>query len=898
MGGLAVKKIAIMLATIIFIQLGATSVFADYTDVSGHWALRFINELTDKKIVEGDNLDFRPDSNVNVDEFIKMVIAAMDIEVTPQPQNWSAPYIEKALQKQLIYKDEFDKYNRPIKRGEIAKICVRAIGADEVSGNERNELISRISDYYDIYNKDKEYVLAAYSKHLLYGYEDNSFRSERYTTRAEACVIISRMIKVGNFTDNNGGIIDNPILKNIIYVANTGNDENDGTIDSPLKTLEKARDKVREIISSGNYPDGGITVYLRGGDYVLDKSLELGSNDSGTENNPVTYSSYPGEVARITGGTKLPYNEFKKISSDMASKLLDKTVSDKVLELDLGKMGIEDLGQLSRRGYGISADVIPQAELYIDSDRMQLARWPNSDWVGTTDIVRSGARSKKGVLEGAVYKIDYDRPTKWKTNINEIYTSGVLGPNYFYGYFPIEKIEPGQITLKEGSVTSYYSKHFIRYENIFEELDQPGEYYIDRNTKMLYLYPKDGFNENSDIWLSQLSENLISGTNVSNVTFKNLKMESSRAGVIRIKDAKNITVENCEIADTGTNGVYLSGTECTVKNSLIHDIGSTGISISGGDYDNIISSGNVVENNHIYKAAQIERSYQAGILVGYRSVGTTVSHNEVHDMPHSAVIIYGPNHTIEYNNIYDAVKEFHDMDAIYLNVYQYPWERNVVIRRNFIHDLGQQTFTEKQMNVAGIRTDNNGNGLQVLENVFYNIGYQNANGIRGVCAQGIDNVVNGNIFIDTSGTYEGSHTYNPDAKWDVQSDSVKGIYAQWQIYSPKYSESNPEVADFFKHHFAAYENANKFNNNLIVNIKFPLSTLNGNPASQGFFANDRLVEAAGNIITKSDPGFVNYSGGDFTIKEDSSVYKENPDLPKIDFENIGLLKDESVGVKK
>lgn len=224
MGGLAVKKIAIMLATIIFIQLGATSVFADYTDVSGHWALRFINELTDKKIVEGDNLAFRPDSNVNVDEFIKMVIAAMDIEVTPQPQNWSAPYIEKALQKQLIYKDEFDKYNRPIKRCEVAKICVRAIGADEVSGNERNELISRISDYYDIYNKDKEYVLAAYQNAFAFvGYEGNSFRSERYTTRAEACVIISRMIKVGNFTDNKGGIINNPILKNIIYVANTGN---------------------------------------------------------------------------------------------------------------------------------------------------------------------------------------------------------------------------------------------------------------------------------------------------------------------------------------------------------------------------------------------------------------------------------------------------------------------------------------------------------------------------------------------------------------------------------------------------------------------------------------------------------------------------------------------------
>ena len=120
-------------------------------------------------------------------------------------------------------------------------------------------------------------------------------------------------------------------------------------------------------------------------------------------------------------------------------------------------------------------------------------------------------------------------------------------------------------------------------------------------------------------------------------------------------------------------------------------------------------------------------------------------------MPHSAVIIYGPNHTIEYNNIYDAVKEFHDMGCYLFECISAFWERNVVIRRNFIHDLGQQTFTEKQMNVAGIRTDNNGNGLQVLENVFYNIGYQNANGIRGVCAQGIDNVVNGNIFIDTPG---------------------------------------------------------------------------------------------------------------------------------------------------
>lgn len=891
------KKTARLLTAITAFSLSTSAVFADYTDVKNHWAEGFITRLTAKGVVEGNNGSFRPDSTVNVDEFLKMALKAMNVEVTPQAGNWSKPYIDMALKKKLIYAGEFNSYNRPITRGEIAKICTRAIGADYVTGDERKQWISKIADYYDIYNNYKEYVLAAYAHHLLYGYEDNRFQSSRSTTRAEACVIIERMISAGDFVKPGG---DQPgrDSSNVFYVDNSGSDMNSGTIDAPFKTLEMARNKIREMNASGTYPEGGVTVYLRGGEYELTKSLELSAADSGKEGSPVVYTAYPGESVRITGGKKLSYSDFKPIAAEMSAKLIDKSAASKVLQIDLGKLGIEDLGTLSRRGYGISADVLPQAELYIDGSRKQLSRWPNQDWVGTTEIVRSGARSKTGVLEGAVYKIDYDRPTKWKTNIQEIYTAGVLGPNYFYGYFPIEKIEPGQITLKEGSVTSYYSKHFIRYENVFEELDTPGEYYIDRNTKMLYLYPESGFGEASDIRLSLMTENLISGENVSNVTFRNLKLDSSRAGIVRITGAENVAVENCETSGTGTNGIYLKGTGCTVKNSIIHDIGSTAISISGGDYDNIVASNNRIENNHIYKAAQIERSYQAGILVGYRSVGVTVSHNEIHDMPHAAVIIYGPNHTIEYNNIYDAVKEFHDMDAIYMNVYQYPWERNVLIRRNYIHDLGHQTFTEKQMNVAGIRTDNNGNGLQVIENIFENIGGQNSNGIRGVCAQGIDNVIRNNLFIDTSGTYEGAHTYNPDAKWNLESDSVKSIYENWKIYSPKYSEQNPEVATFFDHHFTAYQNGNKFMGNVVVNIKFPLSTLNGTPTAQGFNASDQLVEASDNIVTTSDPGFADYNGKDFTLKENSEVYSKNKDFPKIDFKNIGLLKDQTVGVEK
>lgn len=886
------KCVTLAVALLMLLQMptGAAPMFRD---IDGHWAETFICALSDSGVVQGDGERFRPDESVNVDEFIKMTLSAMHADVGQPAGNWAQPYIAEAQKRELVYADEFDSYNRPATRGEVVKIVTRAIDANSVPEAQRPPLIEKISDYYDIHNEYKEYVLAAYANRLVNGFEDNSFRCDSLVTRAEASVIIDRMIQAGDFdipTDI-GGIG----AGSTYYVAVGGS--GDGTLEAPFGSLEQARDKVREIIAAGAYPEEGITVYLRGGDYEIDQSFALGAGDSGCEGSPVTYASYPGEIARLTGTKKLDYKAFQAIAKDMGDKLLDKSAASNVLQIDLKAQGIADFGQLSRRGFLITAEELVQPELYIDGSRMQLSRWPNQEWVGTTEIVRSGARSKTGVLEGAVYKIDYDRPTKWKTNIGEIYTAGVLGPNYFYGYFPLEKIEPGQITLKEGSVTSYYSKHFIRYENVFEELDAPGEYYIDRTSGMLYLYPPQGFDGNTDIRLSMLGENIISASGAKHITLKNLKIDGSRAGGIRATDTDRFIVENCEISGMGTNGIYIKGTNCLVKNSVIHDIGATGISMNGGDYANAVSANNVIDNNHIYRAAQIERSYQAGITLGYQSVGTVVSHNELHDMPHAAMIVYGPNHTIEYNNIYDAVKEFHDMDAIYLNVYQYPWERNVVIRRNFIHDLGHETFTQRQMNVAGIRSDNNGNGLQVLENVFYNIGFQNANGIRGVCAQGIDNVVERNLFIDTSGTYEGAHTYNPSARWDLTSDSVKPIYEQWQKYSPKYAEKNPEVATFFDHHFAAYEKGNRFKDNVVVNIKFPLGLETGAPAAQGFYASEQLVDATGNLVTKSDPGFVDYGGGNFTLKDDSEVYQKIEGFPKLDFENMGLLNGETVGVK-
>lgn len=876
------KKTALFLAAALLAQTAVPAMAARYADIGGHWSEQFVELLSSKGIINGDNYgNFRPDDYVKADEFIKLVLAASGFEAKAYSGYWATPYIDEAKKRELVYDDEFQNFQKPITRGEAARIMVRALGWEDMNVPNSSSVIKEITDYYDTLNDYKEYILIAYANNLMKGYEDNSFRYTKPITRGESAVVVTRMLKIKPLDGDTPPEID---TDSIYFVSADGNDANDGSMEKPFATVQKAKEKVAEIIAAGKYPQEGITVYLRGGTYYVDRTIAFDEGDSGTESAPVRYTAYNNEDVRLSGGVAIPYEKFKPVSDDVP--ILSAAAKKKVLQVNLKELGIEDYGELSRRGYLIAAGTTPQCELYVDRERMQLSRWPNEEWAGTTGIIRSGARSKTGVLEGAEFTIDYDQPTKWKYS-KDIYTAGVLGENYFYGYYPVEKIEKGKVTLREGAVKDYYSKHFIRYENVLEETDAPGEYYIDRDTGMMYYYPVDGFSKDSDVKLSVFDKNIISMSGTENVEISNILLDSTRGSAIDMRNVKNITVKNCEIADVGGRGIYLKGTDCLVSSNYVHDTGTTALDINGGDYSNLVSSGIVVENNHIRKPAQLERSYNAGILLGYLSVGTVVRNNEIHDTPHTAMIIYGPEHMVEYNNIYDAVKEFHDMDAIYMNVYTFPWERGVTIRQNYIHDFGKQKFTEQQMNVAGIRTDNKGNGLNVVENVFYNIGIPNANQVRAICAEGIENTIENNIFVDVSEAYDGPDTYSPGTTWNMSDKTVQNTYNEWLKYKDVYSVKYPEILEFFNRHPASYAKSNKFNNNVVASISMQLSSLNAEPNKYGYRGNDNLIEAENDFLIKSDPGFVDYQNQNFSLKPDSEVYEKIPGFKTVEFDKMG-----------
>jgi hypothetical protein len=86
------------------------------------------------------------------------------------------------------------------------------------------------------------------------------------------------------------------------YVAPNGNDTNPGTITSPFRTLQRARDVVRTANANMT---GDIYVYLRGGNYPVSSTIEFGPGDSGTNGFRVIYSAYPSETPVLEGGVQV-----------------------------------------------------------------------------------------------------------------------------------------------------------------------------------------------------------------------------------------------------------------------------------------------------------------------------------------------------------------------------------------------------------------------------------------------------------------------------------------------------------------------------------------------------------------------------------------------------------------
>lgn len=697
----------------------------------------------------------------------------------------------------------------------------------------------------------------------------------------------------------------------VIHISPTGTAQGSGTLAQPLNSLMRARDKIRTLKDRG--VKGSFEVLIGAGDYLHLEGLTLTEQDSGTIDSPIIYRALPGVKARFFGGTLLDSSAFYPLASDseFAHRLVDSSAAAHIKVINLKQQGVNDLGKLISHAWALEPENrVPPAMLTIGGQRMSLARWPNSDAPNTSlkvtkrleglDLDRDDFRgfasyskvidkgvgkknlSKKALKKGwessskfmnggGTVEVEFDRMRNWH-NTGNIFIDGVVSSSWEWTYNRLSNIdvEKKQFTLEMGAALTgvgdkLKASHFF-FDNVAEELDQPGEYFIDRNTGLLYLYPPANFEQHS-IVISSLSKPAIGAKEVSYVRFENLTFDTGRNLFAEFINSSGVEIINNTITNFVKGGIDVTGNHNLIEGNEIYSIGGYGVRLNGGNLKTLERSNNVAHYNHIHNFGWDQRSQIPAIYL--QGVGNLVAHNKINDGPHFAIRIKGGNDNIvEYNEIFDVVK-YHKFDggALYIYNTKVPEQRGSVIRKNYFHDIPNKRH--------GVYIDNHTMGIRVEDNLFVDVEAPvNIN-------SGHHNQINRNIMINSPSPIRNS-------KFSFQKVYNEAMKQSWKKKSNSFLnkiESLPHrkyptfiawlnMSDEEKRKGVSYGQDNVFYNPDVPLAKF---------AANGIEDQMKTFVSKNNLQLKHDPGFANAKTGDYSIDA-----KVNPAGFSFDLNQVGL----------
>jgi|GEM_PF-187905 len=608
----------------------------------------------------------------------------------------------------------------------------------------------------DTYRDERKYSLAGQVYEKLLREEENSpFPNDGY--RLNLCERLDSIDGLGDGAvfkserQKRTERVKSP--KHAIYVSLKGKDYNPGTKEKPFATIKRAKEEIRKIKEKG-LPEGGITVYLRGGRYFISESILFGKDDSGNENAPVVYRSYSGEEARFIGGSQV--SNFKLLTDPGTLKLLPPEARGKVWAADLKEAGITQYGKLLNRGaYAdfIKNPGLPGAlELIFNGKIMTLSRWPNDGWVRVAGLSDPDGEFRNTPYQKNKFIYSDERPGRWLEE-KEVWIKGYLEGSkpYEVKHVRIKNIDAEKKSIETETVpgpsrwenTLFQPKSPYYAYNLLSEIDMPGEWYLDRETGMLYFYPPEPL-ENSEVILSTLDGPLVKLEGASNIIFHDLVLEGTWRSAVEILGGRNNLVAGSVIRNAGQFGVIMKdGWENGVVGCDIHDTGEGGILLDGGDRLKLIPSNHYADNNHIYRFNRFDGGYRPALKI--RGIGQRVSHNLIHDGPHMAIRFESNDHIIEYNELYDAPSESREIGAI--NIYGEPWylmNRGTVIRNNFFHHVSYHFSPNLTHGLNAIHIDAMNAGLVLTDNIFYRVPL-------GVSSTYPGNYLTDNLFVDVDG---------------------------------------------------------------------------------------------------------------------------------------------------
>lgn len=469
------------------------------------------------------------------------------------------------------------------------------------------------------------------------------------------------------------------------YVSSSGNDSNPGTSQLPFATLHRAQQSVRESKRTA-VP---IRVLVRGGTYYLKSPLAFGPEDSGSEEAPVVYAAQSGESVTISGGLKLTCN-WSPYKHGIMMASVPPGLEFTQLFLN-GKRQIRarypnyDPSNPGKSGYIQAAAPIPAGTLNpyagADEDMTFSTQAPR----GIQFDPSTFSKSKWSNLQDAeihIYQAAYWGNLQWKIKGIDFATNSI--------WFGDGGQQIGAKWSRDPAVLNQRSRFFI--DNVFEELDAPGEWFLDKTKNILYYYPERETDLRAAVVEVPVLEQAIrfSGTQenpVQNISLQGFRISHTtttylkpydvpslsdwaihRGGSVFAEGTRNCSIEACWFDAVGGNAVFVNNynrgfsvTGCKFTETgdsaicFVGDLEKTNGTQRAFPYE--CQAGNNLIHDCGFFGKQI-----AGVYIS-RAKRITVSHNLMYNLPRAGVCIgdgtWG-GHLIAYNQTHDTVRETSD----------------------------------------------------------------------------------------------------------------------------------------------------------------------------------------------------------------------------------------------
>lgn len=677
-----------------------------------------------------------------------------------------------------------------------------------------------------------------------------------------------------------------------LFVAIDGRDSNPGTLSKPIASIEKALDIINTIKDKSE-----AIIYLRKGYYSYRKTIII----EGRTDYKLTICNYNDEKVIISGGIEILSTGFKKLQNISILNRLHKEAQNHVLELDMSVLKIDDFGQIKQHGFKkIESSGL---ELFVDNEPMTLARWPNIESLLIGNVIDKGSIARNGETEnrGALFQYNFNMPSRWQS-VKDIWMKGSFSNGFSDDNLQVENIDYNKRTIKtiQGSqygVNSSYetdkNDHLKAYRNFYfynvlEELDSPGEWFLDQNTKKLYLYPLRDINKAS-ISASLMNTPLMSLKNTQDITISGISFGYGRNMGLFLEGTRNTTIKNSDFINLGTVAIsacnlllpdktdYTSfmrnndksdNANLTIQFCKIKNTGTGGIILSGGNRSTLTPAKNSIENCEISDYNRHNSFSCPGVHLS--GVGNKISNCYIHNAKGQAIMYLGNDHEICFNHIYNVVTDINDHGAVYTG--RDPSATGTVIHENFFDRIK----SNHGYSVAAVYIDDGSGGIKVNSNVFYKCSSTGEFALATVHINGgSNNTLRNNYFVECDKGI--SMNVWSDTKWKKSMSSIdikKKIFENVDVRSTKYQAR-------YAHIKSAIDTVNvmKRENFVYNSLIYKVKSFNNKK--------DAIIEE-GSFYAEREPDFVSIIKRDFTLLAPPRELLSIPGWKPIEFNKIGL----------